>query len=456
MKPSSRWAPAGAVAVTLALALPAAAEPPAGKQAKVCFTCHKNVEPGTIRGHFDEFSTKSRSIQVKVDGEAEVLSFDPATFQLQNAPEPGELEKALRSIKKGAEVRAVYAVEGGVKKVSALTVKPRLQVAPEKQVSTAELERLVAAGPEKGRYFLFDARPAPKYAEGFIPTAESLPFPAFEKEKGKLPADKGALVIFYCQGVTCAMSPAARDAAEALGYTNAKIYHEGIPVWAKAHPLATSPKLLKEAWLDRQQPLILLDARKKPAGGVIAGAVAFDASKKSLDLLFKFRKLRPPIVVYDADGKGTAASVAGAIVKEGHAATVLTGGVAAWKAAGYPLAAGAPARAIVYVPKPRPGELPVAEFKALVATPAADTLILDVRNADEVGAGAFPGSLNIPADQIATRTAELPKDKRIVTHCSTGTRAEMVYHQLKGAGFQDVAFLATSVEFDGGKAEIGE
>jgi rhodanese-related sulfurtransferase len=477
LKPLIRWAPAGAVALTLALAspvaaadaaaagavpaaAPAAAAPaaaqPAGKQAKVCFTCHKTVEPGTLRGHFDEFSMKSRSIQVKVDGEAEVVSFDPASLQLANAPEAGDLEKALKSVKKGAEVRVVYALEGGVKKATAVVVKPKLKVAIEKQVTTEQLERLVAAGPAQGKYFLFDARPAPKYAEGYIPTAESLPFPAFEKEKGKLPADKGALVVFYCAGVTCAMSPAARDAAEALGYTNAKIYHEGIPVWAKVHPIALSPKLLKEAWLDRQQPLILLDARKKAAGGVIAGAVAFpEPSRKALDTLYKFRKLRPPVVVYD-DGKGNAEKVAAAIVKEGHAAMVLTGGVPAWKAAGYALAQGAPGKVIAYVPKPKPGELAVAEFKKVVAEKPADTVILDVRNADEVATGAFPGSVHIPADQVATRCAELPKDRRIVAHCSTGTRAEMVYNVLKGAGFTNVAFLATTVEFDGGKPEIGE
>jgi rhodanese-related sulfurtransferase len=456
LKPLIRWAPAGAAAITLALASPAAAEPPAGRQAKVCFTCHKTVEPGTIRGYFDEYSLRSRSIQVKVDGEAEVLSFDPAGLQVSNAPGAGELEKALHSVKKGAEVRIVYTVEGGVKRASALSVKPKLKVAAERQVTTEQLEALVAAGPEQGKYVLFDARPAPKYAEGFIPTAESLPFPAFEKEQGKLPADKSTLVIFYCGGVTCAMSPAARDAAEALGHTNAKVYHEGIPVWSKAHPLALSPRLLKEAWLDRQQPLILLDARREAAGGVIAGAVAFpDASRKALDTLFRFRKLRPPIVVYD-DGKGRADQVAAAIVKEGYAAMVLTGGVAGWRAAGYELAKGAPARAIVYTPRPKPGELAVADFKALVAARSADTVLLDVRNADEVAAGAFPGAIHIPADQVATRTAELPKDKRIVAHCSTGTRAEMVYNVLKGAGFTKVVFLATTVEFDGGEAEIGE
>lgn len=450
-------APVGAVAMVLAVASPAVAAPAEGKQAKVCFTCHKTAEAGAVRGHFDEVSMKSKSFQMKVDGDVEVLFFDPAALKVVNATETGDMEKVLKSIKKGAEARAVYTVDGNVKRVSLLSLKPKLKVAAEKQVTTEQLEQLVAMGPEKGKYFLFDARPAPKYAEGYIPTAESLPFPAFEKEKGKLPADKGALVIFYCAGTTCAMSPAARDAAEKLGYTNAKIYHEGIPAWTKAHPLALAPKLLQEAWLGKQQPIIVLDARKKAAGGVIAGAVAFpEASKAALDKLYRFRKMRPPIVVYDEDGATRAPAVAKAIAAAGYPAMVLTGGIHAWQGAGYALTAGAPAEAIAYVPKPKAGEVPASEFKALVGAIPSDTVILDVRNADEVAGGAFKGSVHIPADQVANRTADLPKDKRIVAHCSTGLRAEMAYNVLKGAGFTSVAFLNTTVEFDDGAPEIGE
>ena len=38
----------------------------------------------------------------------------------------------------------------------------------------------------------------------------------------------------------------------------------------------------------------------------------------------------------------------------------------------------------------------------------------------------------------------MPKDKRIVAHCSTGVRAEMAYHKLKDKGYK-VAFLNADV-----------
>jgi rhodanese-related sulfurtransferase len=448
---------AKAVAAAPVAAKPSGAALADGKQAKLCSVCHAAAAAGTIRGHFDELAFTAASFQMKVDADTEVLAFDPATLKVVNATETGDLEKVLKAVRKGAESRVEYVVVGGQKKVTVLTLKPKLKVPEEKQVKTAELERLVAQGPEKGKYFLYDARPFPKFAEGHLPTALSLPFPAFEKEKGKLPADKSALVIFYCAGVTCAMSPAARDAAEKLGYVNAKSYHEGIPVWSRTNPMSLEPKLLKEAWLDKAQPIVVLDARQVPDGGVIAGAAALtETTPAALEKVTRLKKLKPPVLVYDADGAGNAAKVARALISAGQPAMVLTGGLAAWKGAGYALAPGAPSLAVAFVPKPKAGELTVDEFKQLLAAVPADTLILDVRNADELAGGAIPGAVNIPATQLASRAAELPKDRRIVTHCSTGVRAEMAYNVLKSDGFPKVAFLNSTVDFFGGKVEVGE
>jgi hypothetical protein len=185
---------AGALAL-----LPAGAGASPGKSAKVCLTCHKTVEENLVRGHYEDVAWGVGSVQVKVDAESDVIWFDKAAFSLVNAPEGDGLERQLRAIRKGAEISVAFVEKDGKRLATKLTVKPKLKVAEEKLVKTEEMEKLV----EKGTgYFLFDARPAPPFAEGFIPTAVSLPFPAFEKEKGKLPADKGALVVFYCSGVT--------------------------------------------------------------------------------------------------------------------------------------------------------------------------------------------------------------------------------------------------------------
>jgi rhodanese-related sulfurtransferase len=102
---------------------------------------------------------------------------------------------------------------------------------------------------------------------------------------------------------------------------------------------------------------------------------------------------------------------------------------------------------VTYAPKPRPGEIAVEEFKKLAAATPAGVLILDVRNTDEAKTGMIPGAMLIPDEELAARLAEVPKGKRIITHCLTGVRAEMAYHKLKAAGF-DAGFVKAEIEID--------
>ena len=60
-----------------------------------------------------------------------------------------------------------------------------------------------AVVPQPQGVMIIDSRPyKPKYVNGHIPTAVSMPDSQFDKLKGKLPGDKNALLIFYCGGPT--------------------------------------------------------------------------------------------------------------------------------------------------------------------------------------------------------------------------------------------------------------
>jgi rhodanese-related sulfurtransferase len=50
---------------------------------------------------------------------------------------------------------------------------------------------------------IIDSRPyQPKYVNGHIPAAVSIPDSQFDKMTDKLPQDKNTLLIFYCEGPT--------------------------------------------------------------------------------------------------------------------------------------------------------------------------------------------------------------------------------------------------------------
>ncbi len=450
-----------ACACSLAFAGLAAAQSPAPPAAKpemaaICGTCHKPAA-ATLRGYYDNAAFKSGSIQLNLGNTTEVIRFDPKTVRVLDAGAAKPAEH-LREVKKGREARIEYVEIGGVRTVQTISFKGPIQVASDKLVGFSEVDRLVAMGPEKGNYALVDSRPAPRFQEGTIPTAINLPYPAWDKMVGRLPADKEKLLVFFCQGVTCMMSPNSLARAEALGYRNVKVYREGWPEWTQKRVGAIAPAFVKEAFMDKDIPHVLLDARAAAEArrtGFLPGAVGMPADALEAALAsFPDKALKAPIMVYDAGG-GEAAGVARRIVAAGYEnVLVVTGGLEAWKSAGYALATGEPATKVAYTPKPRAGSIAVAEFKRIATERPADALILDVRNREEAKDGMIAGALLVPEDEILARLAEIPRDKLIVTLCGTGVRAEMAYHKLKEKGYK-VAFLHAEIDIDkDGKFEV--
>lgn len=423
--------------------------PPRPASAKICTTCHTTA-PGDLRGHFDNLALKNNSFQLKIDERTEVLRFDKDQVKVVTPEPAANAEAALKSIAKGHEVRVQFTEKDGVKTAVAVFAKPPVKLAANEIATLDDVQKLVAMGPEKGHYFLFDSRPAPRFMEGAIPTAVNLPFPAFDKNVDKLPADKGALVIFYCSGKTCNMSPGSLAKAKKLGYTNAKVFVEGMPAWTRKNFGVLSPASLKAAYLDTNTPLVILDARPaaEASRGFIKGAVAADPARLA-DLLktFPAAKLKPPVVVVDELGGASAKAVASELVRAGYVGVnVLAGGFKAWQAAALSVETGTLAAKATFVPKPRPGSISPADFTKLAELAPAQrgVVILDVRNPDETRNGIIKGALTIPEPQLLARLSELPKDAKILCHCSTGIRAELAYHLLKEKGY-DVRFLPTEI-----------
>jgi rhodanese-related sulfurtransferase len=246
------------------------------------------------------------------------------------------------------------------------------------------------------------------------------------------------------------MSPSSAGRAEKLGYTNVRVYHDGLPEWTKKNFTVLTAQSLKEAFLDKDIPVVLVDVRTAEVAqkGFIRGAVTIPAAEMAANISkFPPREMKAPIIIVDDTGGKDAQAAAKQLIGAGYTTTLLSGGMDAWLAAKYPIQTGNLATAITYVPKPRPGEVAIEEFKKIAAAIPQDTVILDVRNRDEASTGMIKGAVLMPDEEILDRLAEIPKNKQIIAYCSTGVRAEMAYHKLKDKDY-NVKFLNAKVDTD--------
>jgi rhodanese-related sulfurtransferase len=144
-------------------------------------------------------------------------------------------------------------------------------------VSGAYIKKLMD---EKQPYTLIDARPKRVTDKGTIPTATAISDSEFDKHVDKLPADKAALLIYYCGGLECVLSDQSADKARKLGYTNVVTYPEGYPEWEKlygAGPAAAAPASAATAVAAAPAKAALVAGKEK--GSVTAAS--FEAAWKA-------------------------------------------------------------------------------------------------------------------------------------------------------------------------------
>lgn len=73
------------------------------------------------------------------------------------------------------------------------------------------------------------------------------------------------------------------------------------------------------------------------------------------------------------------------------------------------------------------------QWHELAAAQAAGTPVLDVRTRAEFEAGAIPGAVNIPVDELRDRLDEVPEGD-VVVHCAVGIRGHLASRILTDAG----------------------
>jgi rhodanese-related sulfurtransferase len=301
---------------------------------------------------------------------------------------------------------------------------------------------------------IIDSRPAARrYDNGHIPSAINIPDTQFDKFKHLLPEDKNKLLIFYCGGLDCMLSHDSAKKAEALGYTNIKVYAEGEPEWVKRGlPLSVSTAYVKKL-IDDKEKVAIIDARPKRVfeKGAIPGALNVPDTEfeKNIDKLPADKAT--PLVYYcggldcvlSDKSAEKARSLGYSAVKtysEGFpawskafpdAVAMAAGGMMAMPAAMASAASQMMAKAVEIMPGKDKGTISAASFDKIFQESPVSALFVDVRDVKEFGAGTIRGAINIPINQMEKRIEELPKDKPVLFFCGTGGRAGEAYDTAK-------------------------
>lgn len=246
------------------------------------------------------------------------------------------------------------------------------------------------------------------------------------------------------------MSTKSAGLAKKIGYKNIQVMLKGVPGWKKAgNAVVASDKFVNTG------NIVLVDLR--PAADVKSGHIPRAVGIPLADLEdaeddFPTRNTAP-IVLY---GNGNDAKKAARMIKEwGYKKiSMVDGGIEGFTARGGELAKGPAAGEIKWVRKLGKGEANVTDFMKVV-NGAPNQVILDVRTNDEVTEGKFKNAIHVPLDEIEARMSEIPKDKEVLIHCSTGARAEMAFQALEKAGYK-TRFVVADVECEDGKCKMND
>jgi rhodanese-related sulfurtransferase len=397
----------------------------------------------TVKGRIQSVSKKAGTVQIGVEDRKVVVRIDKGTvlegFASIDELNPPDLIEAEREPGQPATriKKIVFGLPPGV------------------EIGTEELLKIMTG---KTPYHLFDARPVKRFGNAHIPSAR----PAHPKDENflsLLPAEKDALLVFYCGGPTCPYTGIAVDKAGEAGYTSLKGYQAGLPGWKKSKlPVHTEADWLAN---NLNTQTVILDVRDTTASSQshIKGAVSLPLAdlqamtqrfikEQTVPELPGVTDQRAPVVVYADSHTSREALLAYKELREwGYSgATVLNGGFSGWQAAGLETAQGPAATEIVYEKKLAPGAIAPAEFAALEKS-REGVMFIDVRTEQETATGALRDARLIPLETLESQVAELPRDKELILYCANGIRAEMAYETLNKEGFK-VRFLNETITFD--------
>ena len=73
-------------------------------------------------------------------------------------------------------------------------------------------------------------------------------------------------------------------------------------------------------------------------------------------------------------------------------------------------------------------------------------LFIDTRDAGQFAKGSIPGARNIEWREVLSRINEIPKDKKVILFCNTGSLSAQAVFALRVAGRDNILLLQTGLD----------
>ena len=200
------------------------------------------------------------------------------------------------------------------------------------------------------------------------------------------------------------------------------------PCWAGEFRIINTDEL-KALMESKSAGFVLIDTRTKEEFGEAHIPTAINIPEKSFEAMapLHLKDKDTLLILYCSGVKcGKSKRTAKIAQKLGYTnLAIYNEGFPVWEERGYKIIAGPQYEKKIETTKIKPSEL-----KELIASGKKDYVLIDVRDESEYKEGHIPTAINIPANMIASKQEELPKEKRIIVYCNSGSRSYMAYRKL--------------------------
>ncbi len=379
-------------------------------------------------------SNKAQAISIQVDETTHLVKFDRQTIGVHYAIKD-HIALVAYEVRQGEP----YATE----------IKPKLVKLPA-GVTEIKLKELQVLLNNRVNLALIDSRPAARYAEGHLPEAISIPMCKMKELTSLLPLDKDSLLVFYCGGPSCGMSPKNSAMAVQAGYTNVRTFVAGEPGWQKTG----LPTYASYGYVCKGN-IVLVDLRSADKAMLKRIPRSISMPMAELEAHMEVIPLKAPVVLYSDDIIETLEAMAIFHDSGYQKVSLVQGGFQGWTKQGGPTESGPLLNQVNWKRILDQDEVSLAVFNKTHNDSDPGVVVLDVRNVEEAEIGMVANAINIPLDQVCSRLTDIPQDKTVYVYCSTGARAEMATKELRKNNY-DAFYLMAEVECDGNVCEFTE